>query len=119
MDGRIFSKLLKQLINFFWKLACIEFCEDDSPLHLNPLSGRRHIVDQHGSKDWRKLCKAAANELDPSKLMELVSEIIAALDEHDAKPGIACTAAERAIDIGTDPHKAEIARAMPAATAIT
>jgi hypothetical protein len=42
-------------------------------------------VDQHQTKDWRELCKAAANEPDPNKLMALVAEITKALDERDAR----------------------------------
>jgi hypothetical protein len=34
-------------------------------------------------KDWRELCKQAANEQDPEKLMALVVEINRALDERD------------------------------------
>jgi len=37
------------------------------------------------TKDWRELCKAAANEPDPNKLMALVAEITKALDERDAR----------------------------------
>jgi hypothetical protein len=37
------------------------------------------------TKDWRELCKAAANELDPAKLMELIGELNRALDERDKK----------------------------------
>jgi len=33
-------------------------------------------------KDWRKLCAAAASELDPDKLVALVDQIIQALDEN-------------------------------------
>ena len=32
-------------------------------------------MDQDRVKDWRELCKAAANELDPKKLMALIAEI--------------------------------------------
>jgi len=32
--------------------------------------------------NWETLCKAAATEPDPKRLLDLVSEIIAALDEH-------------------------------------
>ena len=40
-------------------------------------------MDQHQTKDWRELCKAAASEPDPNKLMALVAEITKALDERD------------------------------------
>ena len=32
-------------------------------------------MDQDRVKDWRELCKAAANEVDPKKLMALIGEI--------------------------------------------
>jgi hypothetical protein len=46
-------------------------------------------MDQDFAKDWRQLCKAAANELDPNKLMALIAEITVALDERDKKRNIA------------------------------
>jgi hypothetical protein len=39
------------------------------------------------TKDWPELCKAAANELDPAKLMELIGELTRALDERDKRRG--------------------------------
>jgi hypothetical protein len=48
-------------------------------------------VDQHQTKDWRELCKAAANEPDPNKLMALVAEITKALDEHDGRRNVSRT----------------------------
>jgi DNA-binding transcriptional ArsR family regulator len=42
-------------------------------------------MDQDRRKDWRELCKAAASELDPAKLISLVSELTRALDERDKK----------------------------------
>jgi hypothetical protein len=45
-------------------------------------------VDQHQTKDWRELCKAAANEPDPKKLMDLVAEITKALDERDGRRNV-------------------------------
>lgn len=38
---------------------------------------------QDSPKDWQALCKAAATEADPKKLMNLVSEILEALDNND------------------------------------
>jgi len=35
--------------------------------------------------DWQELCKKAANELDPSKLMQLIAELTKALDERNHK----------------------------------
>ena len=46
-------------------------------------------ANQDHAKDWRELCKAAANEPDPKKLMALVAEITRALDERDASRNIA------------------------------
>jgi hypothetical protein len=37
------------------------------------------------TKDWRELCKAAASELDPAKLMKLIAELNTALDERDER----------------------------------
>jgi len=36
-------------------------------------------------KDWRELCRAAANESDPAKLMNLIAELTKALDERNKK----------------------------------
>lgn len=33
--------------------------------------------------DWQELCKKAANELDPAKLMQLIAELTKALDERN------------------------------------
>jgi hypothetical protein len=46
-------------------------------------------MDQDRVRDWRELCKAAANEPDPKKLMALIAEIIRALDERDERRNIA------------------------------
>lgn len=40
-------------------------------------------MDRDRDKDWRELCKAAATELDPNKLMTLVAEINKALDKRN------------------------------------
>jgi hypothetical protein len=42
-------------------------------------------MDQDRTRDWRELCSAAANELDPAKLMDLIAELTKALDERDEK----------------------------------
>jgi hypothetical protein len=42
-------------------------------------------MDQDHTKDWRELCSAAANEVDPVKLMNLIAELTKALDERDKK----------------------------------
>jgi hypothetical protein len=39
-------------------------------------------MDQHRNEDWQELCKAAANEPDPAKLIKLISELNKALDER-------------------------------------
>ena len=41
--------------------------------------------DKDRTKDWRELCKAAANEMDPERLLDLIVEINKALDERDQK----------------------------------
>jgi hypothetical protein len=46
-------------------------------------------MDQDHAKDWRELCKAAANEPDPRKLMSLIAEITRALDERNKRRHIA------------------------------
>ncbi len=46
-------------------------------------------MDHDRAKDWRELCKAAANELDPHKLMSLIAEITRALDKRDERRHIA------------------------------
>ena len=42
-------------------------------------------MDRDHTKDWREICKAAANEPDPEKLMDLIIELTKALDERDKK----------------------------------
>ena len=39
-------------------------------------------MDQNRNENWQDLCKAAANELDPKKLMDLIVELNKALDER-------------------------------------
>ena len=46
-------------------------------------------MDQDRVKNWRELYQAAANELDPKKLMALIAEIARALDERDGRRNIA------------------------------
>jgi len=46
-------------------------------------------MDQDRVKDWRELCKAAANEPDQKKLMALIAEITRALDERDERRNLA------------------------------
>ncbi len=41
--------------------------------------------DRPKDKDWRELCKAAANEPDPDKLMDLIVELNKVLDERETK----------------------------------
>ncbi|HUD67319.1 MAG TPA: hypothetical protein VMQ17_22235 [Candidatus Sulfotelmatobacter sp.] len=40
-------------------------------------------MTQDRSMDWQELCKKAANELDPAKLMQLIAELTKALDERN------------------------------------
>jgi hypothetical protein len=42
-------------------------------------------MDRDQTKDWRELCKAASQELDPAKLTDLIAELIKTLDERDQK----------------------------------
>lgn len=42
-------------------------------------------MTQDRSMDWQELCKQAANELDPAKLMKLIAELTKALDERNNK----------------------------------
>lgn len=44
-------------------------------------------MGENRKKDWRELCKAAAIELDPVKLMNLIAELTSALDERDEGRG--------------------------------
>lgn len=39
-------------------------------------------MDRDRSKDWQELCKAAANEQDPEKLMDLIFQLNQALEER-------------------------------------
>jgi hypothetical protein len=57
-------------------------------------------MEEDRTKDWRELCKAAANEPDPEKMMELIAELIKALDEHEKK--------QRQISQGNTVDKGEI-----------
>lgn len=43
------------------------------------------MTEQDHLNDWRELCKAAVNEPDPEKLMNLISEINRLLDERERK----------------------------------
>jgi len=62
-----------------WKPACIQLSIGTA----NSASGRRNIMDQGSTRDWRELCKAASKEPDPKKLMSLVDEIIKMLDDRN------------------------------------
>jgi hypothetical protein len=42
-------------------------------------------MSQKGPRDWRELCRQAAEEPDPEKLMDLIVELNRALDEHNKK----------------------------------
>ena len=41
-------------------------------------------MDQNRNENWQDLCKAAANELDPKKLMDLIVELNKALGSGTA-----------------------------------
>jgi hypothetical protein len=45
--------------------------------------GTNRIEGAHRIKDWRELCRAAANESDPAKLINLIAELTKALDERN------------------------------------
>jgi hypothetical protein len=38
---------------------------------------------QDQNENWQELCKAAANELDPVKLMDLITKLNGALEKRD------------------------------------
>jgi hypothetical protein len=42
------------------------------------------------NRTWQELCEAASQESDPTQLMEIVAELMQALDERDrlAKPNV-------------------------------
>ena len=40
-------------------------------------------MDQERKNDWRELCRAAASELDPEKLMQLIAELTKALEARN------------------------------------
>ena len=42
-------------------------------------------MDQNNAEQWRELCKAAANEFDSTKLLNLITELNRALDERDRR----------------------------------
>jgi hypothetical protein len=42
-------------------------------------------MSHKGPKDWREICRQAAEEVDPEKLMDLIVELNRALDEHNKK----------------------------------
>jgi hypothetical protein len=80
--GAGFSKLFQLLALLVWKPACNVVSVD----HLTVIqshSGGPMNRDQ--TKDWRELCKAAAQELDPAKLTDIIAELIKTLDERDRK----------------------------------
>jgi hypothetical protein len=48
-------------------------------------------------RDWRELCEAVRNEKDPQRLLELVAELVRALDERDRRqPSPECSCATSA-----------------------
>jgi hypothetical protein len=51
--------------------------------------------DKNQPKDWRELCNAAACELDPKRLMELIGELTRALEERDRRPNGAADSLDR------------------------
>ncbi len=43
------------------------------------------------SKDWREICKQAACELNPEKLMDLIAQLTKALDERNPRREVAAS----------------------------
>jgi hypothetical protein len=39
----------------------------------------------NGSEDWRELCELASKEMDSDKLLDLITKINSALDEHNQR----------------------------------
>jgi len=46
-----------------------------------------HYAEHYEDRDWRELCKAASEEQDPRKLLELLREINDALAAQRQRPG--------------------------------
>jgi hypothetical protein len=44
------------------------------------------MKDTNGQEDWLVLCELAAKEMDPKKLLDLITKINQALEEHHHKP---------------------------------
>jgi hypothetical protein len=66
----------------------LETCLHSIHRHKRGPSSRLHGglgMTQDRTMDWQELCKKAANELDPAKLMQVVAELTKALDERNNK----------------------------------
>jgi hypothetical protein len=61
-------------------------------------------MNQNRNENWRELCKAAANEVDPNKLMDLITELNKALEERDGRR----TTPAEAIEGGTFPTESAV-----------
>jgi hypothetical protein len=49
------------------------------------LSGRRNLMQGPNLERWQELCRQAATEQDPKRLMKLTAEIIRLLDEKEQR----------------------------------
>jgi hypothetical protein len=67
-------------------------------------------MDQDRTKDWRELCEAAASELDPAKLMNLIAELTRALDERDQKGRT--TTGENRVNVNQDGGASSLQREL-------
>ncbi len=45
------------------------------------------MIPKREQRDWRELARRAANEQDPKKLLEIIEELNAVLEERKRDPG--------------------------------
>jgi hypothetical protein len=64
-------------------LPALPFIATNVAVHLDFHGGLGMTQDR--TMDWQELCKKAANELDPPKLMQLIVELTKALDKRNNK----------------------------------
>jgi hypothetical protein len=75
-------------------------------------------MDQDRAKDWRELCKAAANEPDPNKLMALIAEITGALDEQEERRNMASENLDRESENLATDNEEMASHIFPASTVV-
>ena len=63
------------------------------------------MIPKREQRDWRELARRAANEQDPKKLLEIIEELNAVLEEREkelrgriAKPSVPTVSAQQALD---------------------